>query len=118
MDRMKRFLVILALLALLVPAGATARIARARVWLSAESPLTVRGLGFKAHERVTVTVDADRNFVRKVTATATGSFVARWTGSVTGNGACPTILVRAAGDRGSRAVWHSVANDCANGPTP
>ena len=118
MKSVKPFLVILALIALLVPAGATGRTTRARVWVSDQSPLAVRGAGFKAREHVIVTVSADRDFVRKVTATAAGSFVARWAGSVTVISGCPNIFVTATGDRGSRSVWHSVAIDCANGPTP
>jgi hypothetical protein len=114
----KRFLVLLALLALLVPPVATTRIAKARVWVSAQSPLAVRGSGFKAHEHVKVVVSAGRRFVRIVTATDAGSFVTRWTASATGTGTCAVIFVKAAGDRGSTATWRSVANDCANGPTP
>src|ERR1700693_5255816 len=118
MYSVKRFLVVLALLSLLVPAGATTGIAKARVWVSAQSPLAVRGSGFKAHEHVTVTVSASRRFVRAVTATDAGSFVARWTGSATNNSGCVIVFVKAAGGRGSYAVWKSVPNDCANGPTP
>ena len=117
MYSVKRFFVALALLSLLVPAVATARVAKARVRVSVQSPLAVRGAGFKAHEHVTVTVSAGRRFVRTVTATNAGSFVARWTGSATGNEGCPVVFVRARGDQGSTAAWKSVATDCANGPT-
>jgi hypothetical protein len=103
---------------LLVPAVATARIAKARVWVSVESPLIVRGSGFRAHEHVTVKVSVSgERFTRAVTASGVGSFVARWAGSAGGSGGCVSVFVRAVGDRGSTAVWQSVANDCANGPT-
>src|SRR5258706_5321859 len=119
MDVMKRFLVVLSLLALLVPAGAIAQSAKARVWISVQSPLTVRGSGFKSHERVTATVTASgARFVRSVTASSFRSLIARWVGSAAGDGGSVSVLVRAAGDRGSYAAWRSVANDCANGPTP
>lgn len=119
MDNVKRFLIVLALLALLTPAVATTGIAKTRVWISAQSPLAVRGSGFKVQEHVTVTVSAPgERFVRKVTATAAGSVVARWSGSATGLDGCVIVLVKAIGDRGSAAAWRSVANDCANGPTP
>ena len=115
----KRFFVALALVALLVPAVATARVAKARVRVSVQSPLTVRGSGFRAHEHVAVKVSASgKRFTRAVTASRAGSFVARWAGSAGGDVGCVSIFVRAAGDRGSTDVWHSVAVDCANGPTP
>ena len=119
MYSVKRFFVALALLSLLVPAVATARVAKARVWVSAQGSLTVRGSGFRAHEHVAVTVSASgERFMRAVTASGVGSFVARWAGSAGGDGGCVSVFVRAVGDRGSDAVWKSVANDCANGPTP
>jgi hypothetical protein len=119
MDGMKRLLVVFVLVSVLAPAVGAAGVAKARVWVSAESPLAVRGTGFKPRERVTVTVTAvGKRFVRVVTATVAGSFTARWSGSATDNGSCVSVFVRANGDRGSSAVWKSVANDCANGPTP
>jgi hypothetical protein len=68
-----------------------------------ESPLTVRGLGFKARERVTVTETSAAAIQRRtVTATATGSFVVRFT-AVTAD-ACRGFSVRASGNRGTRAL--------------
>ena len=119
MYSVRRFFVVLALLSLLVPAVATARVAKARVWVSVQSPLTVRGSGFRAHEHVAVTVSASgERFTRAVTASGVGSFVARWAGSAQADSGCVSLFVRAVGDRGPDAAWKSVANDCANGPTP
>src|SRR6476660_3551560 len=98
MYSVRRFFVALARLSLLVPAVATARVAKARVWVPVHSPLTVRGSGFRAHEHVAVKVSASgERFKRAVTASRVGSFVARWAGSAGADVGCVTVFVRAAG---------------------
>jgi hypothetical protein len=114
-------LVLFGLIALTVPLAASPPIANASVWVSAQGPLEVCGSGFKPNERVTliVMVSTGNRFDQAITATDTGSFVARWTGFTTGNRPCVGIFVKASGDHGSSANWRSsVAEDCTDGPTP
>jgi hypothetical protein len=117
---MTRILLLLAPFALTIPVAVPAPIGHARVWVSARSPLEISGSGFKPNERVTVTVavSGGERFDQAAAANNAGSFVVRCTGSATGNGRCPGMFVKAAGDRGSTASWRSVADDCADGPAP
>ncbi len=120
MYRVTSILVLFAVIGMLVPVAASPPLANARVWVSSQSPLEVGGSGFKPSERVTVTVvvsTGDR-FEQAVTATNTGSLVARWADAKIGSRPCTSTFVKAAGDRGSTAAWRSVAEDCADGPTP
>src|SRR5215208_7214379 len=104
------------LLAVLAAAPAALAGGTARVRLTDESPVTVAGTGFRAAERVTVTVTAGTVVLRKnVSATAAGRFVARWRRSV--GGECRSTTVTAVGNRGSAASWKSLAVDCAPPPS-
>jgi hypothetical protein len=86
----------------LAPAAWTAT--KPRVWLASNDPAVARGSGFHAGEHVTVSVTtSDVSLHRVVTATPSGTFVARWQRSV-GTEGCTAISIRAVGDAGSRAV--------------
>ena len=62
------------MVALVIPTAAIAR-APAKVWIADQSPLVIRGSGFKTHERVTVTVRMSTVHVFHRVATRTGTFV-------------------------------------------
>ena len=88
--------------ALLAPAAA-ARPAPA-LRLVATDPVTVRGTHFHARESVRVTVrTADLTRIRRVRATATGSFTARFTAPVGYDPCADTLRVYATGARGDAA---------------
>ncbi len=65
-------------------------------------PFVVRGAGFHAQERVTVTVLWNGRHSRIVRASAAGAFSAAFPGVVVDR--CGGYFVRAVGDAGSRAV--------------
>jgi hypothetical protein len=92
--------------------GAFAAAGKARVWVSSQQPLVVRGAGFNAQERVTVSVSARDLSTRKVVwATATGTLTARFpTASI--DGACGAVFVRALRANGTYVTWKRVT-DCA-----
>lgn len=101
--------------ALLVPALApAAALHHPRVWLADASPLVVRGASFKAHERVVVTVTDGTRFVRTVTATAVGTFTARWLSVAAPKAGCQqaAIQIMAVGNRGSVASFKIPGIDC------
>ena len=88
---------------------------RARISIVHATPLVVRGVGFKAGERVTVTVAHSKTLFRRVAiAGPSGVLVARWTRSMPTT--CGSTTVTARGSMGTRVVVKSVANDCARGP--
>lgn len=89
--------------------------AKARVRIVDTSPFTVRGSGFEPAERVALTVAVKSRWERTVTATSTGSFVARFTGPTIGS--CTAYFVRARGNRGSLAVL-KVMPECPAPPQP
>src|SRR4051812_25020917 len=98
--RMARPCVLLAIvvgcLVLAVPAVA----ARPRLAIVRASPVTVRGTGFVAHERVRLTVrTATRTVVRSTRAGANGAFTVRLAGIRLG----PCGAIAAAGSRGDHA---------------
>ena len=93
-----------AILALVSPASAssTAGAVRPALRVPDVTPLSVRGLRFKPHERVTVVVQAGKRRVKTVLTGATGVFSVRFRDIwLTG---CYSYVVRATGNRGSRAV--------------
>lgn len=103
---------ILVVAALLSVQSAAAMQQRTRIYIADESPLVVRGTGFKAAERVRVTVTHGKTIFTRVTyARATGVVVARWTASMPTT--CASTFVLAVGSEGSRASYRNVANDCA-----
>ena len=112
---MKRLLVIVVLLATVAPALAPAGSLHARVWLADRSPLVVRGSGFGAGGHVTVTVTGAGRFVRTVTATRTGTIVARWT-TVPAKAGCAALFLRAVATNGAVATAKVAGIECPQPP--
>ena len=92
----------------LLPGRATARQAAGgavtpSLRVAGMSPLTVRGTHFKAGEHVTLTLTGSARRSARKTASAAGTFTARFAGvKVT---RCTTYSVRAVGSRGSVTVF-------------
>jgi hypothetical protein len=95
-------LVILLLLGVLLPtaiaSGSFAGSPTLR--LADRSPVTVRGLGFAAGERVSVALAAGTRSVRTTQVSANGTFVVRFSVSL---GRCTRYTVQAFGSTGTRA---------------
>jgi len=103
------------LLALLLAGPAAAHVAQTKVWIASEQPLKIRGSGFAAADRVTVTVHRGQSVFRKtVTATSTGAFRAVWVRGLPT--VCASTKVLAVGKSGRRATYVIVVNDCPNPP--
>jgi hypothetical protein len=114
---MKQLLPLLVALAALTPALAPAAVPHPRIWLSDASPLTVKGTGFKAGERVSVTLTAGRRFAtRALAANARGALTATWTGAPVRKAGCLAVSIRAVGSRGSVATFKVAGLECASGP--
>jgi hypothetical protein len=110
-------LLILIVTALLSAQTAAAVQQQTRVAIVSESPLVVRGTGFKPTERVRVTVTHGKTIFTRVTyARATGVVVARW--AVPLPTTCASTFVLAVGSKGSRATYKIVVNDCAQPKAP
>jgi hypothetical protein len=90
------------------PAVATRPVLR----MSDEAPLTFRGSGFHANERVSVRVAAvsGGRAVHRVTAGSGGRFTVRFQGM--NADACRGLVATATGDRGSRATFKRVPGQC------
>jgi hypothetical protein len=112
---MKVLLLLLLALVAAPAASPASSHARARISIVDEAPLVVRGVGFKAGERVTVSVAHAKTLFRRVAvAGSTGVLMARWTRSMPTT--CGSTTITALGSKGTRVVYKSVANDCAQGP--
>jgi hypothetical protein len=74
------------------------------------SPVAFRGSGFKAHERVRVSVYAGARATKRVTAGARGRFVVRFP-SLDPN-ACVGFFASAVGSEGSRASFKRSPGVC------
>jgi hypothetical protein len=110
-------LLILIAVALLSAQTASGVQQRTRVAIIDESPLVVRGTGFEAAERVTVTVTHGKViFRRAAVANAAGVVIARWRTSLPTS--CAPTFVLAVGSEGSRATYRIVVNDCAQPKAP
>lgn len=90
-----------ALVAALV-AGAPAAAGTPRLQLSHFQPLTVRGAGFHAHERVRVTLAAPDPQTRVVATSASGSFSVAFPAAHVGH--CTGYFIRAVGAAGEHAL--------------
>ena len=76
------------------------------------APFSLRGSGFRAQERVRIVAQVRGRHVKAVVATATGTFRVRFVGvSVP---ACAGYLVRATGNKGSRAYLRHLP-ECPSG---
>jgi hypothetical protein len=111
-------LIVAALLtAQILTTQSAAALQRTRIAIVDEAPLVVRGTGFKAAERVTVTVSHGKAVYRRAgTASSTGVVVVRW--KVAMATTCASTFVLAVGSEGSRATYKTVANDCAQPKAP
>ena len=83
---------------------------RPALQLTADSPLTFSGVGFRANEHVRVVVVAGSRAVRRATAGARGRFVVRFRGLSADS--CRGLTATAIGDRGSRAGFKRPPGDC------
>jgi hypothetical protein len=93
------------------PSGGGSTSSRATLRVVNVAPFSVRGSGFRAHERVQVVAKVSGRHVKAAVATATGTFRVRFLDvSVS---ACAGYLVRATGNKGSRAYLRHVP-ECAD----
>jgi hypothetical protein len=78
------------------------------------APVVIRGAGFAADERVTVVVAARSRSSKRVTATSSGTFIARFNVVL---GRCSRYSIQAFGSTGSRArlTRAGVTVDCEPG---
>jgi hypothetical protein len=101
---MARILVLVAVVLALAPAGAASEQretgSKARLALARGAPLVLRGVGFVPAEHVRVTVTAEHQRAKRVTADAAGRFTVRF---ATSFDRCLGLSAVAVGDRGSRA---------------
>ena len=106
---MRSLLAVAIALVAAVPAAATT--APARVWLSSEAPVVVRGAGFHARTAVAVKVVRGEVTLRKsVVSGARGGFVMRWARSLPVGCSPTTVVARDA--RGRSDSYIEVVNDC------
>jgi hypothetical protein len=101
---MMRVLVIAGMILAFAPAGAASEQretgSKARLALARGAPLVLRGVNFVPAEHVRVTVSAERQLSKRITADAAGRFVVRFRTSFD---RCLGLSAIAVGDRGSRA---------------
>jgi hypothetical protein len=93
-------------------AGAQTEIAPAgkpRLEIVRTVPLTIRGVGFRAGERVRILATGEGADTKWVTATAAGAFTLRLRVRV---GRCIPLVVQAVGAAGSRAMIDRPTPDC------
>jgi hypothetical protein len=102
--------VLLVLSVALLAGAAVASTRGARVSVESLSPAVVRGAGFKARERVAVTLSAKTTRTKAVTATAAGTFRVAFRAVTLGR--CDFFAVRARGTRG-RTAFLRVTPECA-----
>lgn len=96
----------------LAPASALAVGHDEHVRLVALSPAVVRGTGFDARERVTVTVRSpDTKMQARATSTASGAFTVSFERGLPVR-ACQGFSVTAVGAHGDRATWKSPPRVC------
>jgi hypothetical protein len=79
-----------------------------RIWLASKDPVTVRGTGFHARERLALSVVApgvERQ--RTLRASPAGTVTARFPDTSI-EATCGRIVVRATGARGAAVVWKNV----------
>jgi hypothetical protein len=83
---------------------------RAQLRLMTSSPVTLRGTGFKAGERVRVVTRLPGMATKRVTAGSAGSFTVHFAGSA--GTRCTGFSVTATGDRGSQASFTRLPEQC------
>jgi hypothetical protein len=109
-----RLLLVVALFAALLPVGAVASSNTAHIGFASIAPVSVRGTGFKARERVAVTVSAKVTKKKTVTASSRGAFRATFSGFSIAR--CQAYAVRAKGNRGSIAFAKVIPECAQQGP--
>ncbi len=109
-----RLALALALFFVLLPTAA-ASTGAAHITVPSRSPVAVRGTGFRANERVTVTVSAKSTHTTRVTTNRLGNFRATFRGFSLGY--CEIYSVRARGSRGSSAVLNVIPECAPQGPS-
>jgi len=97
--------------AALLAAGAQAAggrgAAKPRVWIVGSSPVGVAVSGFKAHDRIALSVVASgTKFQKTVRATVAGRAQAEWSGTINVD-ACHVVVVTAVAKSGLRARYAS-----------
>jgi hypothetical protein len=107
-----------AICAAILAAGAAGGVTSApKLSVPDTAPFTVRGVGFKALERVVVTVSSGAARKRTTVTGTAGTFTITFTGVDVGS--CDPYVVRALGTKGSKAaVRHTVQEQCGAQPTP
>lgn len=84
----------------------------AKIRMLDPAPLTLKGVGFAARERIRLTVSlGERVLVRKLVARSAGTFLVRFP-ATTYDRCSGQLSVRAVGSRGSRVTWELVPLDC------
>jgi hypothetical protein len=83
---------------------------RAQLRLMTSSPVTLRGTGFMTGEHVRVVGRFPGMAAKHVTASSAGSFTVRFTGFA--GTRCTGLSVTATGDRGSRASFTRLPEQC------
>jgi hypothetical protein len=96
--------------------ASTAAASSPHLRITTVSPLTLRGNGFAANERVRVTVSAEISATRRVLTGSGGGFVARFP-TIT-FGYCTASIIRAVGSTGDTAVIRIAAPECPQPLTP
>jgi hypothetical protein len=110
---MRVALAMLATSVLLVPCAEAAGTRVARVALVSRTPLTLAGAGFRAKERVRVTVNAGMLVpARTVTTGAAGTFRLTWS-AVSVGGSCRSIVISAVGSKGTKVFAKLLPSGCA-----
>jgi hypothetical protein len=74
------------------------------------SPVTLRGTGFRPDEHVRVVARIPSMATKRVTADSAGGFTVRFTGSA--GTRCTGFSVTATGDKGSRASFTRLPEQC------
>jgi uncharacterized membrane protein YedE/YeeE len=111
-------LVLAVLLVLAFAPAAQGTTSRPQLHLLNVTPASVGGSGFRARERVVVTLTGGSNHLKRTVLTnARGAFVARFTKAVAAPG-CSQLAILAVGAQGDRASWKSPAKSCGPPPQP
>lgn len=117
LQRMRWVVALLALATLSTPVvGVSASAVTAHVVVLDRSPLVVRGTRFVARESVTVrvVVRGGPRYVKTVRAGTDGRWTVRFHAAMLG--LCDSFVVRAAGERGSRAAYTELPPPCGAAP--
>jgi hypothetical protein len=110
-------------LAILVAAAAAAPLAQgagstARVWVSDDSPLVVRGSGFHARTMVDLTLSRGKVTTHAAVRSTAGGAISMTVRATNFIAACGKTTIRAADAEGRHAVWVSPPPSCGTEPGP